>query len=101
MHQVSRGDTLWALGEPLPPATPYRVGLRLRWLGGDLRWLVDTLREQGKPGITPARAATLTFLGDFARPSAYDYLHRDDLRPAAVAIGTFVWRMLRGGFRRR
>jgi predicted ATP-grasp superfamily ATP-dependent carboligase len=85
---------LWALGQTLPASTPYRVGLRLRWLGGDVRWLVDTLRAQGQPGIATARDASLTFVRDFARRSAYDYLQQGDLRPAAVAASTFAWRSL-------
>ena len=91
----------WALGQPLPAADPYRNGLRLRWLGGDLRWLVDTLRAQGQPGIAPALSATAAFLGDFARPSAYDYLRWDDLRPAAFAVGALVTRGIGGVIGRR
>ncbi|MGZ4416795.1 MAG: ATP-grasp domain-containing protein [Gaiellaceae bacterium] len=86
----------WALGRSLPPASPYRTGLRLRWLGGDLRWLIETMRAQGQPGIMPLSEASRTFLGDFLRPSAYDYLHWNDLRPAAVAISTLAGRMLHG-----
>jgi predicted ATP-grasp superfamily ATP-dependent carboligase len=86
----------WALGRPLPPAAPYRTGLRLRWLGGDLRWLIETVRAQGRPGIIPVSAAGRTFIGDFFRPSAYDYLRWDDLRPAVVAISTLTGRMLHG-----
>jgi hypothetical protein len=92
---------LWALGQPLPSPSPYRIGLRLRWLGGDLRWLLETFQAQGQPGVMPALGATGTFVRDFFRPSAYDYLHRDDLRPAAVAASTFAWRSLRAGFRKR
>lgn len=92
---------LWALGRPLPAPGPYRSGLRLRWLGGDLRWLVETLRSQGHPGSTPARDAALTFVRDFVRPSAYDYLDHGDPRPAAVAVSTFAWRSLSAGLRRR
>lgn len=87
---------LWALDRPLPPAGPYRVGLRLRWLGGDLRWLAEAWRARGRPEITSARNATKTFVADFLRPAAYDYLHRDDLRPAAVAAARLIWQALHG-----
>lgn len=90
---------LWALGRPLPPADPYRVGLRLRWLGGDLRWLLETVRSRGRPESMSRLDAGKVFVSDFARPAAYDYLQRDDLRPAAVAASTLIWQALRGRLR--
>jgi predicted ATP-grasp superfamily ATP-dependent carboligase len=85
----------WALGLPLPFSNAYRVGLRLRWLGGDVRWLVESLRARGRPEILPPLTATKAFFGDFLRPSAYDYLRRDDLRPAAAAVSALAWHSLR------
>jgi predicted ATP-grasp superfamily ATP-dependent carboligase len=87
---------LWSLGRPLPPPAPYRTGVRLRWLGGDVLWLAETMRARGRPGIVPPFDAARAFARDFVRTSAYDYVHRDDLRPAAVALSTFVWRILCG-----
>ncbi len=75
----------WATGRTLERTVGYRTGVRMRWLGGDIRWLVDTVRAQGRPDAFPIGRALWSFTRDFARPAAYDYLTRDDLRPAATA----------------
>jgi predicted ATP-grasp superfamily ATP-dependent carboligase len=79
----------WAVDRPLVDMTKYRYGVRVRWLGGDLRWLRETLLSQGRPDIVPARLALRTFAGDFFRPSAYDYLEVSDIRPALAASIAF------------
>ena len=33
----------WACGERVTPSRSYRTGVRMRWLGGDVRWLRDTI----------------------------------------------------------
>jgi predicted ATP-grasp superfamily ATP-dependent carboligase len=80
----------WAAGAPLEPVDGYRIGLRMRWLGGDLRWLRENLSSQGQPDIVPRRVATQRFLLDFLRPAAYDYVDLADMRPAIVAAGGFL-----------
>jgi predicted ATP-grasp superfamily ATP-dependent carboligase len=87
----------WALGEPLRPVTTYRSGVRMRWLGGDLRWLRDAFRNQGQPDIPEPLVAARVFLGDFARRSGYDYWAFGDPRPALVAA---AGASVRRGFRR-
>jgi predicted ATP-grasp superfamily ATP-dependent carboligase len=75
----------WASDEKLERAVGYRTGVRMRWLGGDIRWLVDTVRAQDRPDAFPRGRAIWSFTRDFAQRGGYDYLERDDLRPAAVA----------------
>jgi predicted ATP-grasp superfamily ATP-dependent carboligase len=82
----------WAAGEALQEVPGYRHGLRVRWLGGDLAHLRATLSGQGRPDVAPVPRAVSTFLLDFLRPTAYDYLDLRDLRPAIVAS----WSMVRG-----
>jgi predicted ATP-grasp superfamily ATP-dependent carboligase len=84
----------WAAGLPLTDVTRYRLGMRMRWLGGDVRWLRTTLASQGRPEAVPARRAIATFVGDFFRGSAYDYLDARDLRPAMAAAAHSVGRVL-------
>jgi hypothetical protein len=72
----------------------------MRWLGGDLEWLAETLRTPNHPDATPRTSAAATFLRDFARPSAYDYADRHDPLPAVVAAGMTVPRVLHGLGRR-
>ena len=75
----------WAIGSPLQETTSYRDGVRMRWFGGDLRWLRQTLLTQGQPDVVPARWALTTFIGDCFRPASYDYLDAADPRPAIRA----------------
>jgi hypothetical protein len=63
----------------------YRTGVRMRWLSGDIQWLLESLGAQDRPDALPTRRAVWSFTRDFARPASYDYLRRDDLRPAAIA----------------
>jgi predicted ATP-grasp superfamily ATP-dependent carboligase len=86
----------WVAGGSLHTVLGYRVGLRMRWLGGDLRWLLETLRTQGRPDVEPAGKAFVHFLGDFLRPARYDYLAISDLRPAMVASAAFTRRIVGG-----
>jgi predicted ATP-grasp superfamily ATP-dependent carboligase len=76
----------WAAGESLPRVVRYRTGVRLRWLAGDLLWLSETLRTQGRPGVDPATRAIGAFVGDFFTASSYDLACASDLRPRLVAI---------------
>jgi predicted ATP-grasp superfamily ATP-dependent carboligase len=80
----------WAAGRPVARVDGYRTGVRMRWLGGDLHWLATALVRPGRPDVPSPRAALGAFLGDFLRPSAYDYLDPRDLRPALVALKRWV-----------
>jgi predicted ATP-grasp superfamily ATP-dependent carboligase len=83
----------WVTDGSLRAVPTYRVGLRMRWLGGDMRWLYATLRNQHRPDVEPIGRALLQFFGDFLRPARYDYLAMDDLRPAFVASAMFARRI--------
>jgi hypothetical protein len=82
----------WGAQLPLEPVLRYRHGVRARWLGGDLQWLRCVMRQPGMPDVPPLRRAVATFVGDFLRPTAYDYVDRQDLRPLVVATRTFLRR---------
>ncbi len=75
----------WATGGPIARHDGYRPGVRMRWLGGDVRWLLDTVRFQSRPDAQPIPRAVWDFARDFARPAGYDYWAADDPWPAAVA----------------
>jgi predicted ATP-grasp superfamily ATP-dependent carboligase len=81
---------LWAAGEPVPEARTYQVGMRMRWLGGDLRSLRETLATQGRPDVTPAARAVAAFAADFFRRAGYDYVSASDPLPMLVATRMFV-----------
>jgi predicted ATP-grasp superfamily ATP-dependent carboligase len=80
----------WSTGDRVPPSNGYRVGVRMRWLGGDIHWLLRTLGSQGKPDSLPAHRAAAVFARDFFRRSGYDYLVWSDLRPAFTASRQFI-----------
>ena len=75
----------WATGNRLDRASGYRTGVRMRWLAGDVRWVIDSLRGQDRPDAQPIGRVLWAFTRDFARPSGYDYITRDVVRPAAIA----------------
>jgi predicted ATP-grasp superfamily ATP-dependent carboligase len=86
----------WAVGAPLVPSTGYRTGVRLRYLYGDIQWLLENLKQPGRPdSVGPSRALAV-FTTDSLRPSGYDYMDRGDLSPMLVATG----RSVVGGTRR-
>jgi predicted ATP-grasp superfamily ATP-dependent carboligase len=84
----------WATGEEVPDANWYRRGLRMRWLGGDLRWLRETLLRPGRPELVPAGRAVAIFARDFLRPAAYDYVSLSDPRPVLLATAGFGLRAI-------
>jgi len=80
----------WAAGRPLSPVRGYRTGVRVRWLGGDVRWLCAVIQKQGLPDSPPTARAVGTFSRDFLRPAAYDYVDPRDVRPLVAATRTFI-----------
>jgi predicted ATP-grasp superfamily ATP-dependent carboligase len=75
----------WASGGRLPSAPSYRVGVRMRWLGGDIQWLRQTLVSRGRPEVLPPGKAVRRFASDCLVPYAYDYMMLGDPRPAVTA----------------
>jgi predicted ATP-grasp superfamily ATP-dependent carboligase len=82
----------WAAGETLRPVRGFRAGVRMRWLGGDVRWLRMTLASQGRPDADPALRAIGSFFADFLRPASYDYLDARDVSPALAAAASWAGR---------
>jgi predicted ATP-grasp superfamily ATP-dependent carboligase len=89
----------WASGETLRADPGYEIGVRMRWLGGDFRWLRNTWTNQGDLGVESTGHALRSFVADFGHPTSYDYLDRSDLRPAVQAASTVVGRYARGAQR--
>lgn len=80
----------WATGRALPTAHEYREGVRMRWLGGDIQWLCQTLAGRGRPDVLPAGRALRIFARDCFVPYAYDYMTWNDLLPALSAATKFL-----------
>jgi hypothetical protein len=65
----------------------------MRWLGGDLRWLVETLRSPPRPDVEPKLHAVWLFASEFLRAPRYDYLSLRDPIPALAAVAGLVGRV--------
>jgi predicted ATP-grasp superfamily ATP-dependent carboligase len=83
----------WAREDLGAPVSGYRIGTRMRWLGGDLARLREVLRDQDQPQVESRQQAVSEFAHDCVRPFAYDYLDRADLRPAARALVFGAWNL--------
>lgn len=80
----------WASGEEMSHRERYRVGVRMRYLEGDLLTTLQTFIEHGRPAVTPPAKALTEFVTAFLVPSGYDYFDWQDLRPAWTAVGEML-----------
>ncbi len=79
----------WATGEPVDFADGYRTGYRMRWLRGDMRWLMNNNRcAVGRPDSMSKVSALRTFATEFLRTWHYDCLDLRDPRPIAAELRT-------------
>lgn len=89
----------WARGEHCARVRGYRTGVRMRWLGGDLRWLAKTIVQRAEPDAVRPAAAVTAFVRDSILPSHYDYFEFRDPVPAMFAVGGFLKRLYSHGVR--
>jgi predicted ATP-grasp superfamily ATP-dependent carboligase len=85
----------WARGEHIDVVKDYRVGGWMRHLGGDVTTTLASVRQRGRPGVTPPAQAILEFCASSFVPIWYDYLDWRDLLPAWKATLGFPQHMLR------
>jgi predicted ATP-grasp superfamily ATP-dependent carboligase len=76
----------WAAGHTVPESTDYRIGVRTRWLHGDMRWLRDNQRRVGRPDSVSRTRALATFAAEFLRTRHFDCVDWRDLRPALAEL---------------
>jgi predicted ATP-grasp superfamily ATP-dependent carboligase len=81
----------WALGLTVPDVWSYRVGVRRRWLAGDIETLKGALKG-GRGHDVPSRARCVgIFAADFVRrPAPLDVFALSDPGPASVEIKGIV-----------
>jgi len=85
----------WANGERIDIVEGYRTGVWMRHLGGDISTTLASVRQRGRPGVTPPAKAIGEFCASFFVPMGYDYLDWRDPRPlwtAAVGFPRGLWR---------
>src|SRR5207247_3659195 len=75
-----------ATGQPPDVALTYRVGVKSRWLLGDLDHLLLRMRYSNRdldlPDCAPSKTRTLLDFLKFTQPGLrYEVVNRDDFRP--------------------
>lgn len=94
----------WQLAHGLKPAVPaaYRVGIRARWLSGDIRRLASLFADSSVDGwpAPPAMAELAHFIKDSIRPARPALWSWSDPTPALRELGTTIKEVLRPGKRR-
>jgi hypothetical protein len=78
----------WATGNPVDRVQSYRSGLRMRWLRGDMRWLMNNRGRAGRPDSMSRSRAAWTFATEFLRTPHYDCLDFRDLGPILAECRT-------------
>ena len=88
---------IWQLatGGHVDRAGAYRTGIRMRWLYGELRWLVENGVGTGRPDTVPMHRALWRFCSEFVRTPHYDSVDLRDLKPAIVELLNTVWSVRR------
>lgn len=90
-----------AMGESIEPVSEYKIGVKTRWLLGDLDHLLLRLFKPDSklnlPDGSPGRLATIWNFLKFVQPDTkYEICKRDDLKPALHELKTYV-KALMGG----
>ena len=68
------------------PQAGYRIGVRTRWLHGDMRWLRDNQSRVGRPDSVSRTRALSSFVAEFVRTRHLDCVDWRDLRPALAEL---------------
>ena len=89
----------WANGDRIEVVKDYRIGVWLRYLGGDVATTLASIRQRGRPGVSPPAQAVLDFCTSFFVPMKYDYVDWKDPLPIWTAIIGFPRYLLRRGGR--
>lgn len=80
----------WANGDTIQPVKSYATGGHMRYLAGDLMTTLASVRQRGRPGVTPPLRAFLDFFLTFFIPMGYDYFNWHDPLPAWTATKGFA-----------
>jgi predicted ATP-grasp superfamily ATP-dependent carboligase len=75
-----------AIGETLATAPRYRIGVRSRWLLGDLDHLYLTFKDRDRTAPRSRWRTVLQFLRFFERQTRYEVNRLDDWRPFLVEL---------------
>jgi predicted ATP-grasp superfamily ATP-dependent carboligase len=76
----------WASDHAIDAVHCYQVGTWSRYLWGDMTTTVASLKQRGRPGVTPPLRSVLDFCASFFRPMKYDYWDAGDPFPLGLAL---------------
>jgi predicted ATP-grasp superfamily ATP-dependent carboligase len=85
----------WACGERLQPVGGYRTGRWMRFLEGDLRATMQSIKQRGRPGVASPLQAIAEFVSAFCVPAGYDYVDWKDPQPMWTAALDYCHRTFR------
>ncbi len=85
----------WANGDSIDILKSYRIGERMRYLGGDIATTIATIRQRGRPGVASPSRTFFDFFFSFFVPMRYDYLDWKDPLPIWAATIGFPRYLLR------
>jgi predicted ATP-grasp superfamily ATP-dependent carboligase len=80
----------WAAGLPINRVESYRIGVRTRWLRGEMGWLLANYGRAGRPDSVSRRHAFWIFATEFARTRYYDCFDRHDPNPVIAELKIMV-----------
>jgi biotin carboxylase len=76
----------WAAGLEVQPVADHRVGVRTRWLVGDLAWVARNSQRAGRPDSVPVARSLWIFASEFFRSRYYDFFDLRDVRPGIAEL---------------
>jgi predicted ATP-grasp superfamily ATP-dependent carboligase len=76
----------WAAGLEVQPVADHRVGVRTRWLVGDLAWVARSWQRAGHPDSVPVPRSLWIFASEFFRSRHYDFFDLRDVRPGIAEL---------------
>lgn len=85
----------WACGERLQRVEGYHTGRWMRFLEGDLRATVQSIKQCGRPGVPSPLQAIAEFATAFCVPASYDYVDWKDPQPVWTAVLDYYHRTFR------
>ncbi len=91
----------WACGEKIEQVTAYRTGAWMRYFKGDIMTTIETVKQRGRPGVTPPVQAVLGFALSCLQPMAYDGMDWRDPMPTLKATVGFTHEWVGGMMMKR
>ncbi len=80
----------WVRGVPVPAVKRYRIGVKVRWLAGDVRRLRYAASMGDQPDVPTVSSVLSDLVSGHGPRMHYDYVEAGDLAPAFTALRGFI-----------